>query len=198
MRITSHRGVDVLSRKRYVYPSEIKTFGSVAARQKMLQTGRIGRAWQQNYTITSRVPLHPSLGPVNTDYDPSSPLFSNHSLSHAALSFVHGGLAPAYPHLTPYPSRINDLGRLLLRRLQARAFPPPHPPAPYTGLPAEATAEEKSIYDGEGPVWYRGWALESDKVVCGAVDDVLRRTGVRRLVMGHTPDFKVGSARPEI
>lgn len=158
----------------------------------MLQTGRIGRAWQQNYTITARIPLHPSLGPVNTDYDPLSPLSSNNSLSHAALSFVHGGLAPAYAHLTPYPSRINDLGRLLLRRLQARAFPPPHPPAPYQGLPAEATAEEKSIYDGEGPVWYRGWALESDAVVCAAVDDVLRRTGVRRLIMGHTPDFKVG------
>lgn len=35
-----------------------------------------------------------------------------------------------------------------------------------------------------------GWALDDDDVVCGAVDDVLKRTGVKRLVMGHTPDFE--------
>ncbi len=55
---------------RYVYPSELKTFGSIAARQRMLTTGRIGRAWAQNYTTASRLPLHPSLGPPNTPYPP--------------------------------------------------------------------------------------------------------------------------------
>ena len=57
---------------RYVHASEIKTFGSVPARQKMLSTGQIGRTWAANYTTTSRLPLHPPLGPPNTDYDPSS------------------------------------------------------------------------------------------------------------------------------
>ena len=112
----------------------------------MLQTGRIGRAWAANYSVTSRVPLYPPLGSESpfpgsssqlvydpskglssVDYDPSAA--QNNPLSHAALSFVHGGLAPSYKHLSPYPSAINEIGASLLRRLQSRPMPPPHPPA---------------------------------------------------------------------
>ena len=171
-------------------PSEIHTFGSTAARQKMLQSGRIGRAWQQNYTVASRVPLHPSMGPTDLDYDPSTE--SNSPLSRAALSFVHGGLSPTYEHLTPYPSRINELGARLLQRLMEQEFPPPHPPYPYRGLPDDATPEEHSLYGSDGPLWYRGWAMDDERDVCSRVDDVLQRTGVRRLIMGHTPNFHVG------
>ncbi|PSR75584.1 hypothetical protein PHLCEN_2v9064 [Hermanssonia centrifuga] len=157
-------------------------------RQKMLMTGRIGKTWAGNYTTTSRLPLHPSLGPPNTDYDPS--LLS--SLSHAAVSFVHGGLAPNYPDLTPFPSRINNLGHTLLRKLQHRNPPPaPHPPNPYPGLPHDATPAEHRLYGTDGPLWYRGWALDSEAKACKAVDDVLQRTGTRRMIMGHTPDFEV-------
>lgn len=179
----------ILADWRYVYPDEIKTFGSVAARQKMLQTGRIGKAWAVNYSVTSRVPFHPSIGPTNLDFDPSA--FASNPLAHAALSFVHGGLAPTYPHLTPYPSRINDIGRELLKKLQEREMPPPHPPAPYTGLPKDATGEEQRLYGQDGPLWYRGWAQDPDSQACGAVDEVLKKTGVRRLIMGHTPNFQV-------
>jgi hypothetical protein len=179
---------------RYVYPSEIKTFGSVSERQAMLTSGTIGQSWLHNYTTASRVPLHPSLGPINTDYPPppSSPLARSSPLSHSALSFVHGGLAPEYPSLTPYPSRINELSRSLLTKLHRRSpQPPPHPPHPYMGLPPDATWEEAELYAGDGPVWYRGWAMESDDVVCRRVDNVLKNIGVRRLIMGHTPDFQV-------
>ncbi|KAI5122900.1 hypothetical protein M0805_007578 [Coniferiporia weirii] len=198
----NHEWMNLLADWRYVYQSEIKTFGSVAARQKMLQTGRIGRAWAANYSITSRVPLHPPLGPdshfpsapaypfdaQSLDFDPASS-DATAPLVRAALSFVHGGLAPEYEHLTPYPSSINAIGRLLLKRLQTRQFPPPHPPGPYAGLPASATPEERSLYADGGPLWYRGWALNPEEEVCGEVDDVLERIGVRRLIMGHTPDF---------
>lgn len=172
---------------RYVYPSEIKTFGSVDARQKMLSTGRIGRSWAANHSTTSRLPLHPSLGPPNTDYDPSHPS----PLSHAAISFVHGGLAPTYPDLTPFPSRINEISSSLLHKLQHRTQPPPHPPNPYPGLPHDATVAEQRLYSSDGPLWYRGWALDPEDKVCKEVDDVLKRTGTRRMVMGHTPDFEV-------
>lgn len=155
----------------------------------MLQKGRIGKAWQQNYSITSRVPLHPSMGPTDLDYDPSTE--STSPLSRAALSFVHGGLSPTYEHLTPYPSRINALGARLLQRLMDREFPEPHPPHPYGGLPDDATPEEKSLYEAEGPLWYRGWAMDGEQEVCEKVDDVLQRIGVRRLIMGHTPNFHV-------
>jgi len=46
------------------------------------------------------------------------------------------------------------------------------------------------MYGSDGPVWYRGWALDNDKEVCSSVDDVLEKTGVRRMIMGHTPDFQ--------
>ena len=185
----STRTIDEFS-LRYVRNSEVKTFGSIHARQRMITTGRIGKTWAANYSTTSRLPLHPSLGSPNTDFDPFSAA-SKSPLSHAAVSFVHGGLAPNYPDLTPFPSRINALGSSLLRKLQKRPFPPPHPPNPYPGLPADATPEEDRLYGTDGPLWYRGWALRPEREVCGLVDDVLQRTGTRRMIMGHTPDFEV-------
>jgi hypothetical protein len=144
---------------RYVYPTEVKTFGSVEARQRMLSTGRIGRSWAANYTTTSRLPLHPALGPPNTPYPPPKhlafekdddqyhlSLFYNHDedpMSHAAISFVHGGLSPTYGELQPFPTKINELSTTLMRKLQRRKQPPPHPPNQYPGLPPC----ESHIYD---------------------------------------------------
>lgn len=151
-------------------------------------TGRLGKRWAKNYTTTSRLPLHSSLGDPNTDYDPSD----KSPLSHAAVSFVHGGLAPNYPDLTPFPSKINNLGHSLLYKLQHRSPPPaPHPPNPYPGLPHDATPAEHRLYGTDGPLWYRGWALEPEQKVCAAVDAVLQKTGTRRMIMGHTPNFEV-------
>lgn len=131
-------------RQRYVYPTEIKTFGSVAARQEMLTTGRIGRSWAGNYTTTSRLPLHPSIGPPNTPYPSDS--MRLHPLSHSALSFVHGGLSPTYNDLTPFPSRINEISDSLLAKLRNRQQPPPHPPNPYPGLPRSKFLANKSCF----------------------------------------------------
>lgn len=169
---------------RYVPETEIKTFGTVEDRQEMLSTGWIGKAWRANYTVTSRLPIHPSMGGPNTDYEPS-----NSPLSHAAYSFVHGGISPTYLQATPYPSSINTLGSSLLRKLQRRKQPPPHPPNPYPGLPDDATKLEHDLYGTDGPLWYRGWALNDDAVVCKEIDAVLEKTGTRRLIMGHTPTF---------
>jgi len=168
----------------------------------MLSTGRIGRSWASNYTSASRLPLHPSMGPPNTPYPPlSSPFhFQKESdigeyttydpMSHAALSFVHGGLSPTYPDLAPFPTRINELSDSLLAKLQHRRQPSPHPPHPYPGLPSSTTPEEERLYGSNGPLWYRGWAVEDEKTVCERVDRVLTLTGTRRMIMGHTPDFR--------
>ncbi|KAF8340427.1 Metallo-dependent phosphatase-like protein [Cantharellus anzutake] len=180
----NHEIMNSIGDWRYVWGSEIKTFGSVAERQRIISTGWIGAAWRTNYTITSRLPLHPSLGPPNTDYTPSgSPL------SHAALSFVHGGISPTFMQATPYPSRINNLGSSLLSKLQRRKQPPPHPPNPYPGLPTDASKDEHELYGSNGPLWYRGWALEDERKVCKDIDAVLDKTGTRHLIMGHTPTF---------
>jgi len=116
-------------------------------------------------------------------YDKDEPL------SHAALSFVHGGLSPTYPDLTPFPTRINDVASGFLWKLQNRVQPPPHPPYAYPGLPQGTTQDEIHMYDANGPVWYRGWALDDEEKVCKDVETVLAKTGTRRMIMGHTPDF---------
>ncbi len=160
----------------------------------MISTGRIGRAWAANYTTTSRLPLHPLLGAPNEDFPPPAGSAASRlsaPLSHAAYSFVHGGLAPHYPRLSPFPSTINAIGRSLLRKLQHRVQPRPHPPNPYPGLPPSATPDEHALYDSDGPLWYRGWALDAEERVCREVDSVLERTGTRRMIMGHTPNFEV-------
>ena len=54
-----------------------------------------------------------------------------------------------------------------------------------------ATNEEIHLYDANGPLWYRGWATDPDEVACAKVDAVLAKTGTRRMIMGHTPDFDV-------
>jgi hypothetical protein len=76
-----------------------------------------------------------------------------------------------------------------------REFPPVHPPNPYPGLPRTATNEENRLYGGDGPLWYRGWALDEDEDVkgglCHRADSVMKKIGVRRLIIGHTPDFEV-------
>ncbi|KAJ7285135.1 Metallo-dependent phosphatase-like protein, partial [Mycena rebaudengoi] len=199
----NHEVMNAIGTRPYVYPSEIQTFGSVAARQKMISTGAIGRAWAMNYTATSRLPLHPHLGPPNTPFPPENhPLYfqkdddededfydESQPLSHSALSFVHGGLSPTFSNLAPFPSKINELSSSFLRKLQERRQPPPHPPNPYPGLPAGTTREEVEMYDANGPFWYRGWATDSDEKVCVDVEKVLAKTGTRRMIMGHTPDF---------
>lgn len=204
----NHEWMNAIGDWRYVYPSEIKTFGSVAARQKALSTGFIGRSWANNYTTTSRLPLHPHIGSPNTPFPSTNVKHlrfqkdevnaeEDHSiyyddaepLSHAAVSFVHGGLSPTYPDLTPFPTRINEIAEGFLRKLQYRVQPPPHPPNPYPGLPHGTTPEEIHMYDTNGPVWYRGWALDDEEKVCAQIESVLARTGTRRMIMGHTPDF---------
>ncbi|KAI0303718.1 Metallo-dependent phosphatase-like protein [Multifurca ochricompacta] len=188
----NHEWMNAIGDWRYVHQSEIKTFGDVSARQAMLSTGRIGRAWAANYTTTSRLPLHPSLGAPNDDFPPPAGSAAGLPvpLSHAAYSFVHGGLALGYPQLSPFPSAINDIGLSLLRKLQRRVQPPPHPPHAYPGLPSSATSEEHALYESDGPLWYRGWALNDEKEVCRDVDLVLDKTGTRRMIMGHTPNFQ--------
>ncbi|EEB88612.1 hypothetical protein MPER_13471, partial [Moniliophthora perniciosa FA553] len=52
------------------------------------------------------------------------------------------------------------------------------------------TKNEEALYDSDGPLWYRGWALDPEEKVCADVEGVLKKTGTRRMVMGHTPDFQ--------
>lgn len=162
-------------------------FASDEARFEALTNGSIGQSWKENYMTASRLPFHPSLGLPNTPYPSDSASVDESALSHAALSFVHGGLSPTYSRLTPFPAAINDVASSLLHRLQTRnPLPKPHPSAKYIGFPENTPAEEIELFSGNGPVWYREWAHGGEYQICKKVGGVLRKTGTRRMIMGHT------------
>ncbi|KAF8514535.1 Metallo-dependent phosphatase-like protein [Hysterangium stoloniferum] len=186
----NHEYMNALGDWRYVLQDEIATFGSIQKRQAAIANGFLGSAWTQNYTAVSRVPLHPAAGSPFVDYNASA--LSSSPLSHASLSFMHGGLSPSFAlsHGTPYPSKINAIGASLLKRCRTRdPQPMPYPPGEYAGLPPGSTSEEIEFYGSDGPLWYRGWAQDDEDVVCAKVGAVTTKIGVRRLIMGHTPDF---------
>ncbi|KAH0833044.1 hypothetical protein J3R83DRAFT_12035 [Lanmaoa asiatica] len=168
----------------YVYPSEIDTFGSISTRQKAVTTGWLGSTWASNYTTAARLPLHSLLGPPNTDYPPQKgSMYARANagpLSHAAFSFVHGGLAPTYPKLQPFPGAINNLSASLLRRLRSRSPQPPPSPTPRI-----SRVTRRDYTRGE----------EEESRICAQVDQVLEKTGTRRMVMGHTPHLQSIVAR---
>jgi hypothetical protein len=60
----------------------------------------------------------------------------------------------------------------------------------YRATRMSLTEPLRRLYGSDGPLWYRGWALDDEDKVCAAVDAVLQKTGTRRMIMGHTPDFE--------
>ncbi len=78
--------------------------------------------------------------------------------------FLHGGLGPKYAEATV--ASLNDAIRAELADV-----------APPTGGVA---------LDPEGPLWYRGLALEAEESLAPHVDALLARHGVARIVIGHT------------
>ncbi|GAA5889190.1 hypothetical protein JCM5296_005829 [Sporobolomyces johnsonii] len=134
-------------------------------------------------------PLSPSHSSHSDDYDEEASLdgSSSNPFSHAAASFVHGGITPEYLDSlsTSSPiSQINAIGRSLLYSLLSA------PQAPLS-LPRGATPEQREFWSERGPMWNREWALEDeDEELCARVERVCKKLKVRRLVMGHTPHFE--------
>jgi hypothetical protein len=79
--------------------------------------------------------------------------------------FLHGGLSPKYADKEI--KWLNDQIRSELRD-----------PAKVPGGVA---------VDPEGPLWYRGLTVDTDPVLQTHVDAVLKKYGVKRIVIGHTP-----------
>jgi hypothetical protein len=80
-----------------------------------------------------------------------------------ATLFLHGGISPKYADFS-----LADLNDKIRRELRE---------------PDRATALVAT--DGEGPLWYRGLA-GADPSLLPHVENVLRRHGARRIVIGHT------------
>ncbi|MCY1033939.1 shewanella-like protein phosphatase [Corallococcus sp. BB11-1] len=77
--------------------------------------------------------------------------------------FMHGGLAPGVPGAT-----LEAVNRWVWQDLT-----PGQPPG---GAVAQ-----------DGPVWFRGYALDDEAKWDAGLTQVLERFGARRMVMGHTP-----------
>ncbi|WVF66710.1 hypothetical protein IAT40_001452 [Kwoniella sp. CBS 6097] len=168
----NHEVMNAIGDWRYVTQDDIKVFGGVKKRQEDLcKDGWLGAEWLANYSITALVPLSPH---------PSSP----------TLSFTHGSLRPSYANLTPYPDAINKLGHSLLTKALTPPLAPPYPPNPYSGLPKGHTREEADLYAEGGPLWWRGLAEKGEKQVCQWAEELKSKTGARRFIGGHTPNFE--------
>jgi hypothetical protein len=76
--------------------------------------------------------------------------------------FLHGGLAPTVPAKT-----LAELNRWVLQELT-----PGNPPG--------------GAMNPQGPLWFRGYALDSEATWEPGLTEVLQRFGARRMVMGHT------------
>ena len=199
----SHEWMNTAGNWQDVSPDELdqnnKTFASSKDRFETITTGYIGQSWKENYVTASRVPLHPLLGPPNTPY-PSNSAADASKLSHSALAFAHGGLSPTYRRLTPFPTTINQHASSLLEKMQTRSpRTVPYPEAPHRPRPVkDMTNGEREIMSIEGPVLYRGWAAknddsESEYQFCQDLEGVLRRTGTRRMIIGHARSKRIQS-----
>jgi fructose-1,6-bisphosphatase len=45
------------------------------------------------------------------------------------------------------------------------------------------------LFGGDGPLWYRGYAEDDEKVVCPLLDRALKYLNATRMVVGHTPQL---------
>jgi len=78
--------------------------------------------------------------------------------------FLHGGISPKYASMS-----IQDIN--LEIRWELGAF---------------NQLGDGIARDEEGPLWYRGLALEPESTLAAHVDQILEHYGVRRIVVGHT------------
>ncbi|GAA6032125.1 hypothetical protein JCM8097_007085 [Rhodosporidiobolus ruineniae] len=200
----NHEVMNYLGDWRYVTKEDIASFGGERNRREAMSTGWIGQEWRGNYSFTARVPylissFPPSvpatsfpvtpLGSSDRRFvgDPSPPLPADEDpFAYSAASFVHGGITPEYLSSldTDSPiSKINSIGSSILYSLL-------NSPAAPLGLPRSATPEQREFWSERGPLWCRDWALEEEEEICGRVDKALEMLKVKRMIMGHTPQFE--------
>lgn len=159
----NHEMMNAMHDWRYVTPGDLASFGGAAARRHAMSAdGWLGREWLAHYNATARVALLPPDARASRQY----------------VSFVHGGIAPAFATLGT--ERLNELAQSLLAKALAD-------PAPDGYLPANATKAEAALWSADGPFWFRGYATEGADRACAWAASAAASLGVQALVMGHTP-----------
>lgn len=162
----NHEIMNALNDLRYVTQEDIATFGSLKARQNAMKEGWIGKTWRANYSITAKVPFYhnSSILPLSLVADPLPSLEDNSAqllladfvppstpknpFSHAAASFVHGGITPYYLSTLKTKEPVTDINRIGLSILEDILNSPTS-----QNLPAGSTMEQRMFYSDKGPVW---------------------------------------------
>ncbi|KAI8819319.1 Metallo-dependent phosphatase-like protein [Fimicolochytrium jonesii] len=83
--------------------------------------------------------------------------------------FLHGGLHPTWA-----AQGIDALNKAARTALTTRT------PHELWGV---------KLFQGDGPLWYRGYANDDEKVVCDTLDTALGMVNATRMVIGHTPQL---------
>ncbi|KAH9821567.1 Metallo-dependent phosphatase-like protein [Melampsora americana] len=188
----NHEYMNALGDWRYVTEEDIQTFGGKQNRRKLISSqGWIGKTWLENYKTTARVSYliltdsNLNTTPLNhSSYFETFEDTSNNQnpFMNSAIAFVHGGITPDYARLGI--TKMNEIGKSFLNRTLQN-------PKPNGGLPIDTPLEEKSFYSSHGPLWERSYALEeNEELICDQIEETIRILKVKRLVMGHTPQFK--------
>jgi 3',5'-cyclic AMP phosphodiesterase CpdA len=87
------------------------------------------------------------------------------------MLFLHGGISPNFAAVDLSIAQVNDTIRK------------------YITLPRNATEHSPVahlIMRSNGPLWYRGLILPNEEITGATVDEILKRYGVRKIVVGHT------------
>ncbi|KAG0151763.1 hypothetical protein CROQUDRAFT_650800 [Cronartium quercuum f. sp. fusiforme G11] len=189
----NHEYMNALGDWRYVTEDDIKTFGGKANRRKVMSSaGWIGQTWLTNYSVAARVPYGldfphlPEISELSTNPTSYFETIVLHSTDdpflYAAAAFVHGGITPEYA--TIGITEINRVGHSFLERALQNV-------KANGGLPSGTPHDERMFYSEHGPLWERSYALEeNEEAICQQIETVIKTLKVRRLIMGHTPQFK--------
>ena len=178
----NHEMMNALHDWRYVTPGDLHSFGGPAKRRHAMSVdGWVGQEWLDWYNVTATVPLLP-LAAAGSWGASDAP----------AVTFVHGGITPAWAAIGT--DEINALGHDLL----LKALSDPHPNGSF---PPNTTKAEQALWSPDGPFWYRGYAVDETAAACATVQKALPLLGSQYMVMGHTPHlggFQVRCENEEI
>ncbi|WFD34870.1 hypothetical protein MCUN1_001714 [Malassezia cuniculi] len=164
----NHEIMNLIGDWRYVTKGDVESFGGIAERREAMSKGWIGRDWLEHYNMTARVPLIQGSFSLPTNY------------TVPAIGLAHGGITPQFAEHGF--DAINRRGHSLVSKVIQVG-------ANMTKIKEILTPEESDLYAEDGPLWYRGYAIDGDFKACKNARKTIQKLDVRHLVMGHTPQL---------
>jgi hypothetical protein len=155
----NHEVMNLMSDLRYNHPKDVELFGGKLARaDAFAKDGEVGSWLLSQFKVC---------------------------LVDAWTIYVHAGVSPKFASLGC--DGINDVAARELRNAT--------PSIRQLQVARESRCASRSCWpyrrlpmldDEDGPVWYRGYALEPEAIACPKLEWSLAQLGVARMVVGHT------------